>query len=200
MVGCYLSGDQLARCDRLRPRNERAKKESPQSSETVMFEGNSHVLDLIAIPLPKDSQFHPVDLLIHMKLPPDDTELFPNQELIVVGYPYPRLYPIWKTSHVAEWVQNEVPYFLINGRTKPGMSGSAVYSVTIPNPFGRLCVGVYSGRYNDRGMGETLNDLDIGIVWKLKPLLKILPPLPKERDPRYIMALVATGQGRRLKK
>jgi hypothetical protein len=36
-------------------------------------------------------------------------------------------------------------------------------------------VGVYSGRYNDVGIHETLNDLDIGIVWKLNVLDKLIP-------------------------
>jgi len=86
--------------------------------------------------------------------------------------------PIWKTGHIAETVQSVADYFLVNGRTKSGMSGSGVFTNDIRNEQGKLFVGVYSGRINDADntAAETLNDLDIGIVWKANQLLKLLPP------------------------
>jgi hypothetical protein len=54
------------------------------------------------------------------------------------------------------------------------MSGSPVYrplfSIQDKLLHGTL-VGVYSGRYKD---GETLNDLDIGIVWKSRLIREII--------------------------
>jgi hypothetical protein len=87
---------------------------------------------------------------------------------------------IWKTGHIAESVQPYQDYFLINGRTKSGMSGSGVFSTNVhafeqPTRLqNRLLMGIYSGRYNDKGAQEKLNDLDIGIVWKIDLIEKIL--------------------------
>ncbi len=107
--------------------------------------------------------------------------LLPNFDIVVLGYPYERERCIWKTAHVAENVQPVPKYFLINGRTKEGMSGSGVFNSGLGTHFVNqtlpTLVGIYSGRINDNqhGVNETLNDLDIGIVWKLSVLAKLLP-------------------------
>jgi len=104
----------------------------------------------------------------------EEITLGPIEQVCVVGYPYIRSRPIWKTCHVAETVQPGPDYFLINGRTTKGMSGSPVYRPLFSWQTKFLAgafAGVYSGRYAD---STKLNELDIGIVWKPRIIREIV--------------------------
>jgi hypothetical protein len=163
--------------------------------DLITFESVPYRLDLVAIPLAEDQGERSARLDFDLGF---KTDLFPNQEVVVIGYPYSRATAIWKTCHIAECVFQEPPYFLINGRTKSGMSGSPVYGVNIFTiDKRRAFLGIYSGRYRDREGGESLSNLDIGIVWKLNNLQKLFPPIPPERDAGYMLAEFLGGRGRK---
>jgi hypothetical protein len=154
-----------------------------ESTKNVNVEGKSQKIDLAIIPLPFNT------ILGGLNVEERFTGYIarPLDQVTVIGFPYKRDRPIWKTANIAESVQPYQDYFLINGRTKSGMSGSGVFSTTVKafeqstRLVNGLLLGIYSGRYNDRGLHERLNDLDIGIVWKIdlvETILKASGKLP----------------------
>ena len=142
-----------------------------ESSDVITFEGEAYKIDVVAIPVPTKIAIAP--LIFEHVLSSQHTIPRRADDCVVVGYPYHRLRPIWKTAHIAETIQLQPEYFLINGRTKSGMSGSPVFILKFASKTAFLA-GIYSGRYDDRGKTEILNDLDIGIVWKIRVIEKLI--------------------------
>lgn len=139
--------------------------------DLVPFEIGTSKIDVVAIPI--RTQIYPI--LIDGMLNSLYARPEPTDEVAVLGYPYSRLKCIWKTCHVAENIMEHRTYFLVNGRTKEGMSGSGVFTSLNREQHGNVLLGVYSGRIDDRDVNRTLNDLDIGVVWKLHALNRLLP-------------------------
>ena len=100
-----------------------------------------------------------------------------GSELHVVGYPYGQIggpFPIWSKGSIASEPDVDIsglPVFLIDCKTRPGQSGSPVFThfragTIIEHEGGEFqarramnyFVGVYSGRLR--------NDSDLGLVWK----------------------------------
>jgi len=139
--------------------------------DEVPFEVKTSVIDVVAIPVP--TSVNPIffgGLTSALYQHPQ-----PNDEVVVMGYPYHRFKCIWKTCHIAESIADHRTYFLINGRTKEGMSGSGVFTTAERSQHGHVLIGIYSGRISEVGVNRTLNDLDLGIVWKLHALNRLIP-------------------------
>ncbi len=156
-----------------------------ESKKQVLLEGTRQRIDLAIIPL---EQMAPLQLGISLDDARNPTYVSrPLDQVSVIGFPFRRPRPIWKTAHIAESVQPYADYFLINGRTKRGMSGSGVFSTSIrlfdnsTKIQNHLLLGIYSGRYSDTDSAEgtraterELNELDLGIVWKIDLIKSIL--------------------------
>lgn len=136
-------------------------------------------VDFVALPLQQvsDVELYPYDLL--------DTgpavRCGPADAVSVVGFPFGLQgggsLAIWATGFVASEPEIDLwnlPIFLIDCRTRPGQSGSAViayrsggatamedHSTRIMGEAIRF-LGIYSGRINEES--------DLGIVWKAKAL------------------------------
>ena len=108
------------------------------------------------------------------------------EPISVVGFPFGiqvgGSFAVWSTGFVASEPQidfNNLPIFLIDCRTRPGQSGSAVIthrnggSVTMENgstaffdgPVTKFR-GIYSGRINEQS--------DIGVVWKASAVAELV--------------------------
>src|SRR5258708_6418571 len=111
----------------------------------------------------------------------------PLDQICIIGFPFLREDPIWKTGYIAERIRPECEYFLVNACTKRGMSGSGVFSTNVRTHDNRsgasnnLLLGIYSGRYADtdqspsrKATEKELNELDLGIVWKTPLICLIL--------------------------
>jgi hypothetical protein len=142
-----------------------------EHNKLTNFEGKNSRVDVATIPAV--TSVNAID--IKSQIDPRYQQLEPHDAVIVLGYPFSRERAIWKTANIAESVQPYKDYYLINGRTKSGMSGSGVFSTFIRDLRGQILIGIYSGRIEDFGFMESLNDLDIGVVWKPTLLLDLLP-------------------------
>lgn len=110
----------------------------------------------------------------------------PAESISVVGFPFGLQaggsLAVWATGFVASEPQidfNNLPVFLIDCRTRPGQSGSAVIihrnggsvamqdgsSAIFSGPVTKF-QGVYSGRINDQS--------DLGIVWKATAVAELV--------------------------
>ena len=138
--------------------------------------------DVVALPVndTPDTAIYPLDLTLA------DTDLLlpPSEPVSIIGFPFGMAasgkFPIWKTGHIASDLDldyDKKPVFLIDAKTRSGMSGSPVLARRLGMHVGATgCVlgggdvvrflGVYSGRTN--------NDSDIGLVWKPEVLKGIL--------------------------
>jgi hypothetical protein len=156
-----------------------------ESHRRVPVEGTSQRIDIAIIPFVCKACVQPGINLDDARTQTSVPR--PLDQVSVIGFPFRRPRPIWKTAHVAESVQPYVDYFLINGRTKRGMSSSGVFSTSISlydnltKIQNRLLLGIYSGRYSDtestentRATERELNELDLGIVWKIDLIKSIL--------------------------
>jgi S1-C subfamily serine protease len=107
----------------------------------------------------------------------------PSDIVSVVGFPFglsiAGRMAIWATGFVASEAGLDSPTFLIDCRTRPGQSGSAVIahrnggaiagkggSTNIISGTVTQFLGVYSGRIN--------NESDIGIVWKASAIKELI--------------------------
>lgn len=112
----------------------------------------------------------------------------------IIGYPFgynvnPKqgYYGIWISGTIAseplvnleiEGIDEEMPAFLVDARTRPGTSGSPVlyynrqgimpinHGLSLTNDSIRIPIGIYSGRLRE--------DSDLGIVWKWKVIKEII--------------------------
>ncbi len=140
--------------------------------------------DFVALPITdlKEVQLYPYD--------PSDTgpKIFygPAESVSVVGFPFGiqagGSLAVWATGFVAtdpDVNYNNLPIFLIDCRSRPGQSGSAVIAhrsggaVAMEDGGTRVSgahitrfLGIYSGRINEQS--------DLGIVWKAKALQELL--------------------------
>lgn len=131
--------------------------------------------DFVALPL---SDLHDVQLYPYDLLGGPAVALLPAEPISVVGFPFGLQaggsLAVWATGFVASEPQidfNNLPIFLVDCRTRPGQSGSAVIThrnggaVTMEDGSAAIFTGpvtkfrgIYSGRINDQS--------DIGLVWK----------------------------------
>jgi hypothetical protein len=139
-----------------------------------------NTVDFVALPLIElgDVQLYPYDLV---NTGPDIL-IAPADPVSVVGFPFGfsvgGLMAIWATGFVASEPSVDVenkPVFLIDCRTRPGQSGSAVIAhrnggalaledgstAIFTGPVTRI-LGIYSGRINDQS--------DIGVAWKVSAI------------------------------
>ena len=139
--------------------------------------------DFVALPLTdlKDVELYPYDLLGGPAV-----AMNPAEAISVVGFPFGLraggCLAVWATGFVASEPQvnfNDLPIFLVDCRTRPGQSGSAVIlhrnggSVAMQDGSTAMFAGpvtkfqgVYSGRVNDQS--------DIGIVWKASAIAELV--------------------------
>lgn len=140
--------------------------------------------DVVALPL---KQFADVELYkydVHNLGPAISRG--PAETVSVVGFPFGMQgggsLAIWATGFIASEPAidlNDLPIFLIDCRSRPGQSGSAVIAYGVGGAFAmedgstaimggeviRL-LGVYSGRINEQS--------DFGIVWKASVLVELI--------------------------
>jgi hypothetical protein len=139
--------------------------------------------DFVALPLTDliDVQVYPYDLVGGPAI-----AINPAEPISVVGFPFGLQaggsLAVWATGFVASEPQidfNALPIFLVDCRTRPGQSGSAVImhrnggSVAMQDGgtgiFGGPVTkfqGIYSGRINDQS--------DLGMVWKATAIAELI--------------------------
>lgn len=139
--------------------------------------------DFVALRLTdvQDVELYPYDLLGGPAI-----ALMPAEPISVVGFPFGiqagGSLAVWATGFVASEPQvdfNNLPLFLIDCRTRPGQSGSAVISHrnggSVPMEDGSTAIfggavtkfrGIYSGRINDQS--------DLGLVWKASAIAELV--------------------------
>ncbi len=112
-----------------------------------------------------------------------------GSDVFVLGFPYGMrntgVYPIWKRGSVAtefDYPVKELPCFLVDTATREGMSGSPVIQraqgmylsvsgcIMVGEGKTTRFLGVYSGRY----IGQTVQEAQLGIVWKPELIEEIL--------------------------
>lgn len=140
--------------------------------------------DIVALPLTQvgGTDLYPYD----PKNPGPDIAAGPAEIVSVVGFPFGHTaggsLPIWATGFVASDPDVDyrgLPVFLIDCRSRPGQSGSAVIAYRGGGSFfsssGGMVVGggpvyrflgVYSGRIHDQS--------DIGTVWKASAVQELI--------------------------
>ncbi len=141
--------------------------------------------DFVALPITQtnDVEFRTYDLDDGLSIPHPK----PSDRVSVVGFPFGVStgggMAIWATGFVASEQDLPTPAFLIDSRTRPGQSGSAVIAQhnngctyiaddgTTKMITGRITqfLGVYSGRIN--------SESDIGVVWKASVLKELIDSL-----------------------
>lgn len=140
-------------------------------------------VDVVALPLTSlvDVEIYPYDLSGG-----PDIVVNPAEIVSVVGFPFGLQVggslAVWATGFVASEPRidyNDLPIFLIDSRTRPGQSGSAVIvhrnggAVTMADGSTAIMagpvtkfLGIYSGRINEQS--------DLGMVWKAAAVGEII--------------------------
>lgn len=141
-------------------------------------------VDCVALPLAHmtDVQAYPYD----PAKPGPAISFKPADIVSVVGFPFGLTaggaFAVWASGFVASEPEVDyggLPIFLIDCRSRPGQSGSAVIayrgggmvsmddgsSAVFSGPVCRL-IGIYSGRINDQS--------DLGLVWKVSAIAEIV--------------------------
>lgn len=139
--------------------------------------------DFVALPLTHlvDVEVYPYDLLGGPVVAMNAAE-----PISVVGFPFGLQaggsLAVWATGFVASEPEidfNDLPLFLVDCRTRPGQSGSAVIlhrnggsvamqdgsTATFSGPVTKF-QGIYSGRINDQS--------DLGLVWKAAAIAELV--------------------------
>lgn len=140
-------------------------------------------VDVVALPLTKTDGY---DLYPWTLDGGEDVVIGVTQRVSVVGFPFGKTggggFPIW----VQGWIASEpsaryddLPCFLIDSRTRPGLSGAPVifysFGGAIQMSDGATAIsavpiqsllGVYSGRIHE--------DADIGVVWRREVITELL--------------------------
>jgi hypothetical protein len=140
-------------------------------------------VDCVALPL---SNLSDVELYPYKLTGGPAILIAPAEAISVVGFPFGQraggFLAIWATGFVASEPAidfDNLPIFLIDCRTRPGQSGSAVIvhrsggaismedgsTAMFSGPVTKL-LGIYSGRLNDQS--------DLGIVWKVSAIQELL--------------------------
>lgn len=139
--------------------------------------------DLVALPL---TNLGGVQLLPYELPPMLDVLVRPSDPISVVGFPFGMsaaggFFAVWATGFMAsepDLDYRNLPIFLVDCRTRPGQSGSAVIFhsngglVRMANGDNDMMdtvtrlLGVYGGRINDQS--------DIGMVWKTSAIQQLI--------------------------
>jgi len=156
-----------------------------EDDDPLWFEHPTHgrAVDVVALPLTKTRgvQLYPYD----PSNPGPSIVYGPSEALSIIGFPF----GMTGGGALGIWVQGfvatepavdfaDLPCLLVDGRTRPGQSGSPVIAyrpsgyqteeaniVVTGQPAERF-IGVYSGRISEES--------DLGFVWKASALLDIL--------------------------
>ena len=154
---------------------------------------HGHLVDVVAIRISKQIKAIAMSPM-HLEFPSDRVRYSPMNRVFVVGFPLdekssPNRYPIYKAASIASEPDftGERPYIFIDGKTRPGMSGSPVileHSPTInKNEKGQMqyttgkteIIGVYSGRESE---SATSFEAELGLMWPydraISPILESL--------------------------
>jgi hypothetical protein len=145
------------------------------------------IADFVALPLTRldDCALYPYD----PGNPGPDVSVGPSDTVSVVGFPFGvsagGALAIWATGFVASEPEVDFdgkPLFLVDCRTRPGQSGSAVIahrnggmvamrdgSAGVFNGPVTRFLGIYSGRIN--------NESDLGLVWKASAIQELVAGL-----------------------
>lgn len=143
--------------------------------------------DMVAVPLMPSAGLIIFDY--DPSKPGPNMDLHPTQRISVVGFPFGQTsmgyLPIWVTGFIAsepelDW-QGDRPAFLIDCRTRKGLSGAPVLALAEGSVThqGRMLIdpglrtrflGVYSGRIS--------KESDIGIVWRAEALAQLIASIP----------------------
>ncbi|MDB2439653.1 trypsin-like peptidase domain-containing protein [Hellea sp.] len=142
-------------------------------------------LDITTIIAPEQTPYESI-MCFDLENFKSHTDLAVMDQVFIVGYPldpklYPEHFPIYKSATIATepFLRFGSPYFLVDGKTKSGMSGSPVLRQErdIVRVDGlklthitdrRNFLGIYSGRdVND----EELTTAELGIVWPCEECL-----------------------------
>jgi len=160
-------GEWIRRTERLHNPNGPLWIEHPTLGQQV---------DFVALPLTQLNDVH----LYPYSLGAGDPQILcgPADTVSVIGFPFGiqagGSLAVWATGFIASEPDidfNDLPIFLIDCRSRPGQSGSAVISyksggmvgmedgssAAFSGPVSRF-LGIYSGRINDQS--------DLGLVWK----------------------------------
>ncbi|HTK19865.1 MAG TPA: serine protease [Mucilaginibacter sp.] len=145
----------------------------------------TNTIDLAALPLehiPDTVKLNFFDLSKNN----NDVLVSPGSPALIIGFPYglssAGRFAIWKTGHIASDIDidaDELPVFMIDATTRPGMSGSLVF-VRLSNYQDKKgtvhlggtitsFIGVYSSQSNLE---------EIGYVWKPAALQALIDKLP----------------------
>lgn len=145
-------------------------------------------VDVAAIELPHSFEgvtYKPLSL----PLIESDLHMHPAEDVSVVGYPFGKRsfgeFPIWKTGHIASDVRLDYegkPAFLVDGTLRDGMSGSPVIArkfnhpdiVDLNQPTTSSYVDRFLGIFS-AGISTGHREIEIGIVWKPKVIVEMLP-------------------------
>lgn len=139
--------------------------------------------DFVALPLTNlsDVELYPYDLPLQV-----DVRVGPAHNISVVGFPFGLQgggsLAIWATGFIASEPDIDfdgMPIFLVDCRTRPGQSGSAVIfhsdggmiamkdgSINAVQGSTTILLGIYSGRIN--------KESDLGIVWKTSAIHQLV--------------------------
>lgn len=140
-------------------------------------------VDVVALPLANTAG---VELYPHALSGGPDFRIAPAEPVSVIGFPFGiqagGSLAVWATGFIASQPDidfNDLPLTLIDCRTRPGQSGSAVVAYRGGGPvtmaggsarvFGRpvqKLLGCYSGRVNEES--------DLGMVWKATAVQEIV--------------------------
>lgn len=141
--------------------------------------------DFVALPL---TSLTGVQLYPYRFTPDDEPRILcaPSEMVSVIGFPFGmqagRSLAVWAAGFVASEPDinyNNLPIFLIDSRSRPGQSGSAVIAYRPAGsairtsedtgfnsePIWQL-LGIYSGRINDQS--------DLGLVWKVDAIKELI--------------------------
>jgi len=104
---------------------------NPDGSNKWWEHPDGRRIDVVALPITVDDEVQLYDL--DLKLATTDLILFPSEPVSIIGFPYGLSsggrFPIWKTGHIAsdiDLLYENLPAFVIDATTKPGMSDSPV--------------------------------------------------------------------------
>jgi len=140
-------------------------------------------VDVVAVPLSIQTDIHiyPFDLGLA------NTDMIPEvaMPVSIIGFPFglsgPGKFPIWKTGHIAtepDLDYDDLPVFLIDATTRPGMSGSPVV-LRLPGGYqtksGNRIIGVGGFKTLFLGIYSAQQPYsEIGKVWKPQVINEIL--------------------------
>ena len=152
-----------------------ADQEDPEEPAWTEHPTLGDKADIVALPVKEMTNM--VGEINSISLEGESYKRYVGSELNVIGYPYGQIggpFPIWSKGSIASEPDVDIaglPVFLIDCRSRPGQSGSPVFThfrageiVESEGQFfeakrpQNYFVGVYSGRLR--------SDSDLGLVWK----------------------------------